>query len=129
MKKEEPFKEERRKPEPLVPGPRLPALSSSQKSGPGGKAHQLHAPPMAPPGAYGSHKDIKLTLLNKVIARVFRRIEGCGSGLNGTRKRHELRRTPPRLRGQPERGIDIFHTGTPTLGRVPRMLYSDQCDL
>lgn len=26
----------------------------------------MHPPPMGPPGGYGSHKDIKLTLLNKV---------------------------------------------------------------
>ncbi|XP_010766066.1 zinc finger CCCH domain-containing protein 18-like isoform X1 [Notothenia coriiceps] len=68
-KKEEPFREDRRKMDPSSatlrgghPGPR---------SGPGSRGgHHVHPPPgsMGPPGSYGgsgSHKDIKLTLLNK----------------------------------------------------------------
>lgn len=69
-KKDEPFREDRRKIDPSGAPPRggnpMPRLGPGSRGG-----HPMHPPPgaMGPPGNYGgsgSHKDIKLTLLNKV---------------------------------------------------------------
>ncbi len=70
LKKDEPFREERRKMDPSGAPPR--GGNPIPRSGPGSRGgHPVHAPPgtMGVPGSYGgssSHKDIKLTLLNKV---------------------------------------------------------------
>uniref|UniRef100_A0A8C4S171 Zinc finger CCCH-type containing 18 n=1 Tax=Erpetoichthys calabaricus TaxID=27687 RepID=A0A8C4S171_ERPCA len=61
-KKEEPLKEERKKQEP-PPQPARP--SSGQKTGASSKTSQQHQAPPQVQSGYGSHKDIKLTLLNK----------------------------------------------------------------
>lgn len=69
-KKEEAFREERRRLDPT--GPAARGGHPVPRSGPGNRApNSLHPPPtaMGPPGSYGgsgSHKDIKLTLLTKV---------------------------------------------------------------
>lgn len=69
-KKDESFREDRRKMDPLGAPPR--GGNPMPRSGPGNRGgHPVHPPPgtMGPPGSYGgssSHKDIKLTLLNKV---------------------------------------------------------------
>lgn len=74
-KKDEPHppREDRRKMDPsgLPPrnthGPMPRSGPGSRGHGPGGHPiHPPHGPPMGPPGGYGQHKDIKLTLLNKV---------------------------------------------------------------
>ena len=58
-------------------GPLPRGGNSMPRSGPGSRGgHSLHPPPgaMGPPGSYGgsgSHKDIKLTLLNKVTIAPF----------------------------------------------------------
>ncbi|XP_068459425.1 zinc finger CCCH domain-containing protein 18 isoform X3 [Clinocottus analis] len=68
-KKDEPFREDRRKIDPSGAPPR--GGHPMPRSGPGSRGgHPVHPPPgiMGPPGSYGgsgSHKDIKLTLLNK----------------------------------------------------------------
>ncbi|XP_034389890.1 zinc finger CCCH domain-containing protein 18 isoform X7 [Cyclopterus lumpus] len=68
-KKDEPFREDRRKIDPSGAPPR--GGNPVPRSGPGSRGgHPVHPPPgiMGPPGSYGgsgSHKDIKLTLLNK----------------------------------------------------------------
>ncbi|XP_054451919.1 zinc finger CCCH domain-containing protein 18-like isoform X2 [Anoplopoma fimbria] len=68
-KKDEPFREDRRKIDPSGAPPR--GGNPMPRSGPGSRGgHPVHPPPgtMGPPGSYGgsgSHKDIKLTLLNK----------------------------------------------------------------
>lgn len=70
LKKEESFRDERRKMDPAGIAPR--GGNPVHRSGPANRAvHPLHPPPglMGPPGSRGgsgSHKDIKLTLLNKV---------------------------------------------------------------
>lgn len=70
-KKEEAFREERRRLDPT--GPSARGGHPMPRSGPGNRApNSLHPPPtaMGPPGSHGgsgSHKDIKLTLLTKVI--------------------------------------------------------------
>lgn len=70
LKKEEPFRDDRRKTDAPVPSPR--GGNPAHRSGPAPRGvHPLHPPPglMGPPGSRGgsgSHKDIKLTLLNKV---------------------------------------------------------------
>lgn len=70
LKKEEPFRDERRKMDAPVPLPR--GGNPAHRSGPPNRGvHPPHPPPgvMGPPGSRGgsgSHKDIKLTLLNKV---------------------------------------------------------------
>lgn len=61
-KKDEPFKDERKRVDPSG----LPPKASSDMPRSGNRGHPMHPPPMGPPGGYGSHKDIKLTLLNKV---------------------------------------------------------------
>lgn len=61
-KKDEAFKEERKRVDPSG----LPPKTSSGMPRSGNRGHPMHPPPMGPPGGYGSHKDIKLTLLNKV---------------------------------------------------------------
>lgn len=69
-KKEDAIREDRRKTDPSGAPPR--GLNPAPRSGPGNRgSHPVHPPPgsVAPPGNYGaagSHKDIKLTLLNKV---------------------------------------------------------------
>ncbi|KAM8891121.1 zinc finger CCCH domain-containing protein 18 isoform 2-T3 [Spinachia spinachia] len=68
-KKDEPFREDRRKINPTSAPPR--GGNPMARSGPGSRGGPpVHPPPgiMGPPGSYGSsgsHKDIKLTLLNK----------------------------------------------------------------
>lgn len=70
LKKDEPFREDRRKIDPSGAPPR--GGNPIPKSGPVSRSGQpAHPPPgtMGLPGSYGgssSHKDIKLTLLNKV---------------------------------------------------------------
>lgn len=69
-KKEEAFREDRRRLDPT--GPSARGGHPMPRSGPGNRAtNSLHPPPtaMGPPGSHGgsgSHKDIKLTLLTKV---------------------------------------------------------------
>lgn len=69
-KKEEAFREERRRLDPT--GPSARGGHPMPRSGPGNRGpNSLHPPPtaMGPPGSHGgsgSHKDIKLTLLTKV---------------------------------------------------------------
>uniref|UniRef100_H3CGP5 Zinc finger CCCH-type containing 18 n=1 Tax=Tetraodon nigroviridis TaxID=99883 RepID=H3CGP5_TETNG len=69
VKKEEPFREDRRKMDPPGASPR--GGNPAHRSGPANRGvHPLHPPQglMGPPGSRGgsgSHKDIKLTLLNK----------------------------------------------------------------
>lgn len=69
-KKDETFREDRRKMDPTGAPPR--GGHSLPRSGPGNRGgNPLHPPPgtMGPPGSHGgsgSHKDIKLTLLSKV---------------------------------------------------------------
>ncbi|KAG7263695.1 hypothetical protein CRUP_007763 [Coryphaenoides rupestris] len=69
LKKDEPFREDRRKMDPSAMPPRggnfMPRMGPGNRGG-----HHMHHMPgnMGPPGNYGgsgSHKDIKLTLLNK----------------------------------------------------------------
>ncbi|XP_071059469.1 zinc finger CCCH domain-containing protein 18-like [Pseudochaenichthys georgianus] len=113
-KKEEPFREDRRKMDPSSatlrgghPGPR---------SGPGSRGgHHVTSPTWlhGPPGSYGgsgSHKDIKLTLLNKQ------------QGDKGSRKRYlpadkERPGSPPskRVAMSPDRGRDKRIPGRPPL--------------
>uniref|UniRef100_A0A3Q2VPA9 Zinc finger CCCH-type containing 18 n=1 Tax=Haplochromis burtoni TaxID=8153 RepID=A0A3Q2VPA9_HAPBU len=68
-KKDEPFREDRRKIDQSGPPPR--EGNPLPRAGPGNRGgHPVHPPPgtMGPPGNYGSsssHRDIKLTLLNK----------------------------------------------------------------
>lgn len=70
LKKDESFREDRRKMEPTGISPR--GGNPVHRSGPAARGvHPLHPPQglMGPPGGRGgsgSHKDIKLTLLNKV---------------------------------------------------------------
>ncbi|XP_066541236.1 zinc finger CCCH domain-containing protein 18 isoform X2 [Hoplias malabaricus] len=66
-KKDENFKDERKKVDPSDLPPK--AESGVPRSGPGNRGHAMNAPPVGPPGAYGSHKDIKLTLVNKQADR------------------------------------------------------------
>lgn len=84
LKKEEPFREERRKMDPPGAPPR--GGNPAHRSGPANRGvHHLHPQPgvMGPPGGRGgsgSHKDIKLTLLNKVnVAPVLPCRHGNGS--------------------------------------------------
>lgn len=69
-KKDEPIREDRRKVDPSGAPPR--GVNPAPRSGPSSRgSHPVHPPPgtVGPPGSYGgsgSHKDIKLTLLNKV---------------------------------------------------------------
>lgn len=69
-KKDDAFREDRRKMDPSGAPPR--GGNPLPRSGPGSRGgHPIHPPPgnMLPQGSYGgsgSHKDIKLTLLNKV---------------------------------------------------------------
>nr|XP_020480229.1 zinc finger CCCH domain-containing protein 18-like [Monopterus albus] len=116
-KKEEPFREDRRKLEPSGPPPR--AGNPVPRTGPVSRGgHPVHPPPgnMGPPGSYGgsgSHKDIKLTLLNK-------------QGDKGSRKRYlpsdKDRPGSPlskRMAMSPDRGRDRRIPGRPPLS--PRM--------
>lgn len=72
LRKEEPFRDERRKMD--APGASPRGGNPVHRSGPAHRGvHPQHPPPglMGPPGSRGSsasHKDIKLTLLNKVNA-------------------------------------------------------------
>lgn len=74
-KKDEPIREDRRKIDPSSAPPR--GVNPAPRSGPGSRGnHPIHPPAgtMGPPGSYGgsgSHKDIKLTLLNKVTIAPF----------------------------------------------------------
>lgn len=65
-KKDETFKDERKRVDQSGIPPK--ADSGMPRSTPGNRGHPMNAPPMGPAGGYGSHKDIKLTLLNKVAA-------------------------------------------------------------
>lgn len=90
-KKEEPFREDRRRLDPT--GPSARGGHPMPRSGPGNRAaNSMHPPPtaMGPPGSHGgsgSHKDIKLTLLTKVTNSSVRTVpvswstHGPGSGL------------------------------------------------
>ncbi|GAA6101742.1 zinc finger CCCH domain-containing protein 18 isoform X2 [Tachysurus ichikawai] len=62
-KRDETFKDERKRVDQsgLPPKPDL----GMARSAPGNRGHPMNAPPMSSAGGYGSHKDIKLTLLNK----------------------------------------------------------------
>lgn len=64
-KKDETFKDERKRAEQSGILPK--ADSSMPRSMPANRGHPMNAPPGGPAGGYGSHKDIKLTLLNKVV--------------------------------------------------------------
>lgn len=63
-KKDETFKDERKRVDQSGIPPK--ADSGMPRSTPGNRGHPMNAPPVVPAGGYGSHKDIKLTLLNKV---------------------------------------------------------------
>ncbi|XP_042337504.1 zinc finger CCCH domain-containing protein 18-like, partial [Plectropomus leopardus] len=115
-KKDESFREDRRKNESS--GPPSRGGNPMPRSGPGSRGgHPGHPPPgsMGPPGSYGgsgSHKDIKLTLLNK--------------GDKGSRKRYlpsdKDRPGSPlskRMALSPDRGRDKRIPGRPPLS--PRM--------
>uniref|UniRef100_A0AAQ4QXL8 C3H1-type domain-containing protein n=1 Tax=Gasterosteus aculeatus aculeatus TaxID=481459 RepID=A0AAQ4QXL8_GASAC len=117
-KKDEPFREDRRKINPTGAPPR--GGNPMPRSGPGSRGgHPVHPPPgiMGPPGSYGgsgSHKDIKLTLLNKQQAD------------KGNRKRYlpadKDRPGSPlskRVAMSPDRGRDKRIPGRPIL--PPRM--------
>ncbi|XP_026086433.1 zinc finger CCCH domain-containing protein 18-like isoform X4 [Carassius auratus] len=109
-KKDEPFKEERKRVDPSG----LPPKTSSSMPRSGNRGHPMQPPPpMGPPGGYGSHKDIKLTLLNKQTDR-------------GNRKRYfpaDKERPPSplskRIALSPDRGRDRRMPGRPSLS--PRM--------
>ncbi|XP_034734205.1 zinc finger CCCH domain-containing protein 18 isoform X2 [Etheostoma cragini] len=116
-KKDEPFREDRRKIDPSGAPPR--GGNPMPRSGPGSRGgHPVHPPPgnMGPPGSYGgsgSHKDIKLTLLDK-------------QGDRGNRKRYlpsdKDRPGSPaskRMAMSPDRGRDKRIPGRPPLS--PRM--------
>uniref|UniRef100_A0A8C6PPT2 Zinc finger CCCH-type containing 18 n=1 Tax=Nothobranchius furzeri TaxID=105023 RepID=A0A8C6PPT2_NOTFU len=111
-KKEEPFRDDRRKPDPSGGPPR--GGNPVPRSGPGTRGgNPVHPRPgnMGPPGSYGgsgSHKDIKLTLLNKQ------------QGDRGNRKRYlpadKDRPSPPlskRMAMSPDRGRDKRILGRP----------------
>lgn len=112
-KKDEPFKDERKRVDPSG----LPPKTSSgmPRSGSGNRGHPMHPPPpMGPPVGYGSHKDIKLTLLNKQQTD------------RGNRKRYfpaDKDRPPSplskRIALSPDRGRDRRMPGRPPLS--PRM--------
>ncbi|KAF3689276.1 Zinc finger CCCH domain-containing protein 18 [Channa argus] len=116
-KKDEPIREDHRKVDPSSAPPR--AGNTVPRTGPGGRASHPVQPPagtMGPPGSYGgsgSHKDIKLTLLNK-------------QGDKGNRKRYlpsdkERPSSPIRKRMalSPDRGREKRIPGRPLLS--PRM--------
>lgn len=65
-KKDEPLKDERKRVDQSGIPPK--ADTGMPRSAPGNRGHPMNAPPMGPGVGYGSHKDIKLTLLNKVAA-------------------------------------------------------------
>lgn len=68
-KKDETFKDERNERKRVDQSGIPPKADSGMpRSAPGNRGHPMNAPPMGPAGGYGSHKDIKLTLLNKVAA-------------------------------------------------------------
>lgn len=67
-KKDEPLKDERKRVDQSGIPPK--ADSGLPRSAPGNRGHPMTAPPMGPGVGYGSHKDIKLTLLNKVPAYI-----------------------------------------------------------
>ncbi|XP_047248663.1 zinc finger CCCH domain-containing protein 18 isoform X5 [Girardinichthys multiradiatus] len=111
-KKDEPFRDDRRKVDPSGGPPR--GGNAMPRSGPGNRGgHPSHSRPgtMGPPGSYGgsgSHKDIKLTLLNK--------------GDRGSRKRYlpsdKDRPGSPaskRMAMSPDRGRDKRNLGRPLM--------------
>lgn len=63
-KKDETFKDERKRVDQSGMLPK--ADMGMPRSAPGNRGHPMNAPPMGSAAGYGSHKDIKLTLLNKV---------------------------------------------------------------
>lgn len=110
-KKEEAFRDDRRRMDPT--GPSARGGHPMPRSGPGNRgANSMHPPPtaMGPPGSHGgsgSHKDIKLTLLAK-------------QGDRGNRKRYlpsdKERPTSPlskRMAMSPDRGRDKRIPGRP----------------
>ncbi|TRZ00826.1 hypothetical protein DNTS_030314 [Danionella cerebrum] len=108
-KKEEPFKDERRRVDPSG----LPPKGGSDLPRSGSRGHLMHPQPMGPPAAYGSHKDIKLTLLNKQTDRSNRKRYFPGD------KERPPSPVSKRMALSPDRGRDRRMPGRPQLS--PRM--------
>lgn len=67
-KKDELVKDDRKRLNP--PGLQPKPDPGMPRSGPGNRGPPVTQPLMGPSGGYGSHKDIKLMLVNKVFASV-----------------------------------------------------------
>ncbi|XP_028813870.1 zinc finger CCCH domain-containing protein 18 isoform X2 [Denticeps clupeoides] len=107
-----PKKDERKRLDPSGLPPKT-SVSSIPRSGPSTRGGPVHTTHMGPPGAYGSHKDIKLTLLNKQADR-------------GNRKRYfpsdkerPMSPSSKRIALSPDRARDRRIPGRPPLS--PRM--------